>query len=151
MDVLTQGLLSHFDLCSTREGRCRTGREGLSLCKRFCWYPLPRTMNFWDYSRPRLTAQLSSQKRGEVLFLLMIFGSQAGGSLSLLYCLPGLDLAPAQQSYVSNEHLSNRNIVGRGPASSHWCLGGEMGDVPTGLGLVARPGSWQVYGQHANG
>lgn len=79
---------------------CTAGREGLSLCKRFCWYPLPRAMNLWGYSRPRLTAQLSSQTRGEeVLFLLMTFGCQAGGSLSLLYCLPGLDLAPAQQSY----------------------------------------------------
>lgn len=130
---------------------CRAGREGFSLSKRLCWYPLPRAMDLWDCSRPRLTARLSSQKRGEVLFLLTTFGSQAGGSLSLLYCLPGLDLAPAQHSYISNAHLSNRNIVDTGPASSHWCLGSEMGDVPTGLGLVARPGSRQVYGQHTNG
>lgn len=72
---------------------CRAGREGFSLSKRLCWYPLPRAMDLWDYSRPRLTARLSSQKRGEVLFLLTTFGSQAEGRLSLLYCLPGLDLA----------------------------------------------------------
>lgn len=61
----------------------------------------------------------------------------------MLYCLPGLDLAPAQQSYVSNARLSNSNIVCTDPASSHWCLGGEMGHVPTGTGLV--------HGQHASG
>lgn len=125
MDVLTWGLLSHLDLWGNGEERpemCRAGREGLSLCKRLCWYPLPRAMNLWDYSRPRLTDQLISQKREKVLFPLMTFGSQSGGSLSFLYCLLGLDLAPAQQSYFSNEHISNRNIVGTGPASSHWCL-----------------------------
>lgn len=75
VDVLTWGLLSHLDLWDNGEVRvemCRSGRDALS--------PLTRPGNLWDYSRPRLTAQLSFQKRGEALFLLMTFGSQAGGS-----------------------------------------------------------------------
>lgn len=83
VDVLTWGLLSHLDLWDNGEVRvemCRSGRDALFFSKRFCWYPLTRPRNLWDYSRPRLTAQLSFQKRGEALFLLMTFGSQAGGS-----------------------------------------------------------------------
>lgn len=75
VDVLIWGLLSHLDLWDNGEVRvemCRSGRDALS--------PLTTPRNLWDYSRPRLTAQLSFQKRGEALFLLMTFGSQAGGS-----------------------------------------------------------------------
>lgn len=62
---------------------CRDGREGFSLGKGLCWYPLSRAMNLCDCRGLRLTAQLSCQKRGEVLFLLTTLGSQAGGGCTV--------------------------------------------------------------------
>lgn len=90
---------------------CSAGGEDLSLSKRLCCYPLPRVkaMNRGTVVEP--DPQPSSQKRGEALPLLTTFGSQAGGSLSLLYWLPGLDLAPAPTPAMFLMHISLMEIL----------------------------------------
>ena len=96
--------------------------------------------------------QPSSQKRGEALSLLTTFGSQAGGTLSLWYWLPWLDLAPAPTPATFLMHISLREILQirvlllpTGVRVVKW------GDVPMGLRLVARTGCGQVYGQREEG
>lgn len=105
----------HSDLGGKDEGWAEMGStemEDFFFSKRLCCYLLPRVkaVNHGTIAEP--DPQGCSQKRGEALSLLTMFGAQTRRSLkSFLYWLPGLDLAPDPTPATFLMHISLMKIL----------------------------------------
>lgn len=105
----------------------------------------------WDCSKARPTAQLPEERRSPVSTTHVGVSGRRESELLVLASRAGFSPCP-NTSHVSNAHLSNGDAVGVRVVLLPTGVGVvKWGDVPMGLGLVARPGCWRVRGRGEDG